>query len=81
MNWQLIDNVPPPKNRLLVVVVENDNHRCYARFAMLKDDGRMYFSDRPSDLFDDSYCESEDFEYLRTNAHEYPMYLSFFIWP
>ena len=78
MNWQLIDNVPPPKNRLLIVAFENDNHRIDARFAMLKDDGRMYFSDRPSDLFDD-YCESDDFEYLRTNAHEYPIY--WFLWP
>lgn len=80
MNWQLIDNVPPPKNRLLLVAFENDNNRRDARFAMLKDDGRMYFSDRPSDLFDD-YCESDDFEYLRTNAHEYPIYWSLFLWP
>lgn len=79
MNWQLIDNVPPPKNRLLLVVFEDDNHRRDARFAMLKNDGRMYFSDRPNDL--DDYCESEDFEYLRTNAHEYPIYWSLFIWP
>ena len=26
MNWQLIDNVPPPKNRLLLVAFEDDNH-------------------------------------------------------
>lgn len=80
MNWQLIDNVPPPKNRLLLVAFEDDNHRRDALFAMLKDNGRMYFSDRPNDL-DDSYYESEDFEYLRTNAHEYPMYWSLFLWP
>lgn len=80
MNWQLIDNVPPPKNRLLLVAFEDENHRRDARFAMLKDDGRMYFSDRPSDLFDD-YCESDDFEYLKSNAHEYPIYWSLFLWP
>lgn len=27
------------------------------------------------------YCESDDFEYLRTNAHEYPIYWSLFLWP
>ena len=80
MNWQLIDNVPPPKNRLLLVAFEDDNHRRDARFSMLKDDGRMYFSDRPGDLFDD-YCESDDFEYLKSNAHEYPIYWSLFLWP
>lgn len=80
MNWQLIDNVSPPKNRLLLVAFEDDNNRRDACFAILKDNGRIYFSDRPNDL-DDSYCESEDFEYLRTNAHEYPMYWSLFLWP
>lgn len=80
MNWQLINNVCPPVNHILLVSFEDDNHRRDARFAMLKEDERMYFSDRPNDLEDDC-CESEDLEYLAMNAHEYPMYWTLFVWP
>lgn len=82
MNWQLIDNVTPPKGRLLLVAFEDDNHRLDSCFATLKEDGRIYFADRPNDLKDNlSACRSEELEFMQLNADECPMFWSLFVWP
>lgn len=82
MNWQLIDNVTPPKGRLLLVAFEDDNHRRDSCFATLAEDERIYFADRPNDLIDClSDCRSEELELVRSNAYEYPLFWTLFVWP
>ena len=81
MNWQLINNVPPPKSKLLLVAFEDEIHRRDACFAALVGD-ELYFADRPNDLIDClKGCRSEELEYIRLNAIDYPVYWTLFVWP
>ena len=82
MNWQLIDNVPPPKGRLLLVAFEDEKHRRDASFATLAEDGRIYLADRPNDLIDYlSDCQSVELEYAQVKADEFPLFWTLFVWP
>lgn len=81
MNWQLVQNVDPPFDRLLLLSFPDDNGCDDASFAVRRKDGYMYFGGSPYDALNG---KGEKIEYSTLkdgDPYNCPTFWTTFVWP
>lgn len=75
MNWQLVTNVEPPENRLILIAFNNENEYRDASFARYRN-GTLYLYSGPRAKYPEDY--SIDVSEL---TEEHPVYWTLFVFP